>query len=434
MDDLTNKHSETKGGSRDENRFPFVQAWLIFILSCLFYFYQFILQVSPDAIGPDLAVDFSVTSHRLGMLSAAFFLSYTVMQIPVGVLLDRYGPHRLLTVASIICALSSISFAFAPYLIVASVSRLAMGLGAAVVFIGSLKLISTWFSMSRFTLMIGIFSTVGMLGAIAGQAPLSLLIAHFGWRSTMFALGVFGFVLALLILLLIKNSPVKNIKLQKKPLAVFKKELAIVFKNKQLWLVAVYTGILSIPCIAFSSLYGIPFLMAKYPVDMLTAARMVSLILLGIGIGSPVWGVISDHMKRRLPPLIIAAVGSPLLLLFIVYIPVADLATTKMLLFAFGFISAASLSAFTIASEVNKHANIATAMAVVNTFDTLGGTLALPLLGRLLDHFWQGIMNHGARIYGLTDYKITLSFLLVIVASAMFLLPFIKETHAKSID
>jgi MFS family permease len=410
------------------------RAWLIFTLSCLFYFYQFILQVSPDVLGPDLIAAFSAENYQLGLLSAAFFLSYTVMQIPAGILLDRYGSHRILTWASIICAISSVGFALAPQLIVAFIARLGMGIGAAFVFVGSLKLLDMWFPKKRFTLMTGILSGIGMLGAIGGEAPLSRIVAYCGWRSTILSLGLFGFLLSVLILVLITDSPSNNSSFKKMSFIVFKKELGLVFKNTQLWLVATYVGILAIPAITLCSLYGIPFLMAKYPIDLLTAARMVSLILLGTAVGWPVWGGISDYMRRRRPPLIIAAVISPLLLLLIVYYPGVNLIVPKILLFAFGFFCGASLPAYAIANEISQREHLATSLSIISALNTLGATLALPLLGRFLDIFWDGAVNQRGRVYDLSDYTILMVLMIAIMACSVFLLPFIKETYAKTIE
>lgn len=409
-----------------------VRAWLIFSLSCIFYFYQFILQVSPDVMTTDLLNKFPVSEHRLAMVTAAFFLAYSLMQIPVGVILDKWGPHRLLAIAAIACGLGSILFAGAPYIFVASIARLLMGFGSAFAFVGALKLIGNWFPTQRFTFLMGVLVSIGMLGAIMGEAPLARAIIYFGWQNTMFILGGAGFILALLILLLVRNAP-PGLAIQATPVMRVRQELPLILKNKQLWIIGICTGIISIPTVALTSLYGIPFLLVKFAVNETTAAKMISLILVGMVVGCPFWGAVSDHSKRRLPPLIIAAIVSPLLLGSLIFGHFSQLLLPQIILFAFGFFACGSLTSFSMAREINKPEHDATALSVINTFDTLGATLALPLLGRLLDKFWHGTLQHDIHVYELVDYQITMGFLLAFMGVAICLLPFIKETHAKQI-
>jgi MFS family permease len=395
-----------------------------------------ILQVSPDVLGPYLMDKFSVSEHRLGFLTAAFYFSYMVMQIPAGILLDRFGPHRMLTLSALICALSSILFSITPYLFLASIARLFMGIGSSFVFIGSLKLIAAWFPKKRFTGMVGLLMTFGMLGGVIGEAPLSRVVEYIGWRESMFLLGFFGIIQTLLVFLLIKDSPSsssiseQDSSESKKLFCFFCEKGRELFRNKQLWLVSVYTGILSIAPMMLSSLYGIPFLVAKYDIPETTAARMISLIFIGILIGCPFWGWLTDRMERRLPPMLMAAIFTPLILLILAYFSLS-LVMASILLFALGFFGCASLPAFSIVREINRPEYTGTALGVLNTFDTLGVTIMLPLFGRFLDVFGSGVIHQHAYVYGIVDYQISLTFIVVIMMVSLMLLPFIEETYAK---
>ena len=416
--------------SRKKNNHYAFHAWTIFYLCAIFYFYKFILQVSPDAMSADLKQVFSVNDYHLGLLSAAFFLVCTFMQIPVGILLDRFGPHKLLTLACLVCATSSMLFAIAPHFAIATIARLFMGAASAFVFLGSLKLITQWFPSQRFSLLNGLLNSLGMLGAMVGEAPLDRLITATGWRHSMLILSGVGFIIALCIFLVVKNRPNGNAIINQPKTEELKKDLACIFKNKQLWLVAIFISMLSIPYIVITNLYGIPFFTTAYPIDSITAARMVSLILLGIGIGGPIWGIISDHLKRRLPPLYIAAIAPPILLALIIYEPFTNLFLLGIVLFTFGFCTSAALLAFTMGCEVNKPIHVATALGMINMLIMLGNTLSLPLLGCLLDKFSSSV--HGLHVYNLLSYKIAFSFILMLLMIPLILLFFIKETHAKN--
>lgn len=408
-----------------------VRAWFVWILSCFFYFYEFLLQVSPSVMGSHLMREFSVTADGLGVLSGVYFLSYAGMQVPAGILLDRLGPHRLLTLACVICALSSLVFGTTEHFYAAVFARFLIGFGSAFAFVGALKLVANWFPANRFALLTGLIVMIGMLGAIGGEAPLAHLIAMIGWRNSMFALGIVGLILSLIIFLVIKDTPTGREVPKKTSYRIVGKEFIGILKNKQLWLVAAYGGLMYMPTPTLCGLWGVPFLTSAYSVSDTVAAGMISLILFGWVAGSPLWGAASDYAKRRLPTLYLAAILAPLSLLLIIYYHFSSLIVLQLFLFAFGFFSCAFLPSFSIAREINKPEQCATALSFMNMMNMVGVTLAQPLLGRVLDASWDGVMHNGIRIYSLANYKFSITIMLAVMVIALILLPFIKDTYAK---
>lgn len=407
------------------------RAWIIWLLGCIFYFYEFLLQVSPSVMGSNLMRDFNVTADGLGILSGVYFISYAGMQIPAGILLDRLGPHRLLTLSSAICAIASFIFGMTDHLLTAVVARFFIGLGSAFAFIGALKLVANWFPARRFALLTGLIITLGMLGAIGGEAPLAHLISYIGWRESMYALGITGLVISFAIFLVVKDTPKGRAISKETSFSVLGKELLQVLKNKQLWLVALYGGLMYVPTPTLCGLWGVPFLKTGYHISETAAAGMISLILFGWAVGSPIWGGFSDRIARRLPPMVIGAVVAPLTLLIAIYYPFSSLFALQILLFAFGFFSSAFLPSFSIAREISKPDYCATGLGFMNMMNMIGVSVAQPLLGRTLDALWSGQMSHGIRVYALTDYKIAITLMITIMMVTLVLLPFIKDTYAK---
>ena len=181
--------------------------WMVWGLGCLFYFYECLLQVSPSVMSNELMRDFAVTSQTLGILSGIYFYSYAAMQLPGGVMMDYFGPHRLLTVATLVCAVSTIAFGLTNSFFMACVARLMIGFGSAFAAVGTMKLAANWFSPHRFALLTGLMVTIGMMGAIGGEAPLAMLIDAFGWRHSMIIMGCIGIVLTALIVLIARDTP-----------------------------------------------------------------------------------------------------------------------------------------------------------------------------------------------------------------------------------
>src|SRR3990167_10144503 len=291
-------------------------AWIIWGLGCMFYFYECLLQVSPSVMSNELMRDFAVTSQTLGVLSGIYFYSYAGMQMPCGILMDRVGPRRLLTLAALICSISTIWFGMTDNFFAACVARLMIGLGSAFAVVGSLKLASTWFDAKRFAFLTGLMVTLGMLGAIGGEAQLALLIDRYGWRHSMVIMGCIGLVIAALIALIVRDSPGSIKKHQvdrlitrptKDPLLP---RLLILLANKQLWLVALYGALVYMATPVFCGLWGVPYLMLKMNLTKATAANYISLVFIGWAIASPLWGLLSNRIGRRKPSMYIAAIGS----------------------------------------------------------------------------------------------------------------------------
>lgn len=409
-------------------------SWIVWGLGCLFYFYEFLLQVSPSVMSTQLMREFNVSAHALGILSGVYFYSYAGMQIPAGVLLDRLGPHKLLTFATAVCAISSIAFGMTDSLYMASVARFCIGFGSAFAVIGTMKFAANWFPPERFALLTGIMVAIGMSGAIGGESPLASFIHQFGWRQSMITLGISGIILTLLIFFVTSDKPkhayIKKSNQKDMPLWLGLKQ---VVKNPQFWLVALYGGLMYTPTPVLCGLWGVPYLKQKYHLNDIHAAAIISWIFVGWIIGSPLWGYISDKIQRRLPSMLIGTIGSIITLSIVLYLPLPSLFAIKGLLFLFGLFSCGFLTAFSVAKEISSNKYCATAMSFMNMMNMVGVALAQPFIGRLLDGLWQGeFSNHGVRIYSTHSYELALSILPIGMFLSLLIIPFIKETYCQS--
>ncbi len=407
--------------------------WLMWSLGALFFCYEFMLQVSPSVMVNQLMKTFNVNAAQLGNLSAFYLYAYTFMQIPVGLLLDRFGVRRLMTLAALVCALGALLFASAPTFLVASLGRFLIGFGSAFAVVSGLHIAATWLPINRFALMTGVFLTIGFIGAICGQAPLAIMVNHIGWRHTLLTFAMIGGCLSILLWLIVRDRPMgftagssnTNAK------ASLRDGLKHVLRSKQSWLIAIYAGLMYLPTPAFAALWGVPFLMQSHKLSSASAALIVSMIYVGYAVGCPLFGWLSDRLGRRRPPLFIASVGSLLSLLIVLYCNQFPLALTACCLFAFGFFTSGCFTAFSIAREINPPQVNATTLGFVNTLNSLGGGLAQPLIGFILDLRWGGQMQNGVRHFSTNDFHVALAILPVCLFISIILLPFIKETFCK---
>lgn len=413
-------------------------------LGALFYFYEYLLQVSPGVMINGLMRDFNVNATILGYLGASFTFAYASMQLPVGMLLDKFGPSRLLTISSLLCAVGCLLFGMSSTLFIAMLGRFLIGLGAATAVVGCMKLTTNWFAFERFGLLTGLLLMFGMLGAIGGEAPVALMVKKLDWRNTTLILGLAGVVLAIVIGLFMRDTPhhsthsfdtdetsTKDGASPSAELSVWQ-GLFVVLKNKQTWLVAIYGGLMFAPTTTLGGLWGVPFLKQLYGIESPAAAGMISLLFLGWAIGAPISSWFASYINRRLPSMFMGTIGLLIVTLCIIYLPVSK-TFMSILLFCFGFFTSGFLPAFTIIREISPHETSATALGFMNMMNMIGGTALQPLIGILLDFTWNGSTLNGVRAYEMANFHIALSVLPCFMLAALLILPFIRETYGKSI-
>lgn len=429
-------HYNTQSESMPKGDVKSVMPWVVWGLGCLFYFYECLLQVSPSVMSNELMRDFAVTSQTLGILSGIYFYSYAAMQLPGGLLLDYFGPHRLLSLATVVCATSTIAFGMTDNFFMACVARLMIGCGSAFAAIGTMKLAANWFPSYRFALLTGLMVTLGMLGAIGGEAPLALLVDDFGWRHSMIIMGGVGLVLAALIFIITRDTP-KNYKPEHSHAEEEEgilSSLGTLVKNKQLWMIACYGGLMYMATPVFCGLWGVPFLMNKMAIAKATAANYISLVFIGWAIASPLWGIYSNRIGLRKPPLYIGCVGALICSTLFIFAPISSAFLMEGLLFLFGIFSAGFLPAFSVAKELCNKKYVATGLSFMNMMNMIGIALAQPLIGYVLDRMWAGEMTGTVRLYPLAAYHTALAILPLGMLIALLILPKVKETYCQNVQ
>lgn len=409
-----------------------VLAWLIWALGSSFVFYKYVLEVSPSIMSHELMRDFSLSGTAMGNLAACYFYAYLVMQLPVGILLDRLGPRRLITIAILVCAGAALLFSQAHTLWQANLARVLMGLSGAFSAVGTMKLVSIWFEPRRFALLAGLMMTAAMLGAVFGQAPLSIAIGIYGWRASTVCVAVAGMFLALIFWLVARDHTIDTGTIHAQKEKLFS-SLKAVAANKQSWLIALYSGLAFAPISAFAGLWGIPYLMEIYNHSRSLIASLVSLTFIGFALGAPLSGWYSDRIVRRKPIMLIGTILSLICLLIVLYVPMLNLVLLGIILFAMGFFISFFFVSFSAMREMNSLIYAGTSIGFINMFNALCGALSEPLIGKILDLGWTGKMVDGARYFSLENYQHALLALPIGLFIAIVILCFVKETHCKQL-
>ncbi len=398
---------------------------LVIILCAAFLFYKYVLQVYPSIITVQLMREFNLSGAGLGNLAATFYYAYMVTQIFVGILLDKYSTRWLTSAAIFCCGLGLILFSQTQSLYIAQLSRGLMGAGVAFATVAYMKAAAIWFSPKQYAFIGGLLATAAMAGAVFGQAPLSYLIKMTGWRTCLYTIGLVGFVLAALFALIVRDKAAKNHDLEHVPISLG--DVLSLVKSKQNWLLTLYSGLAFSPIAVFGGLWGNPFLQQAYELSATEAASMVSLVFVGLGIGSPVLGMISDRLENRRYVMLVNTLISCLALVLVLFAHPMPTWLLSLLLFVFGFGLGSFMLVFAMGKEMNKPALTATVIAMINSSDAFLDALTEPGIGKFLDMLWDGRVVNGIHYFSLHSYHLALGVLPIYLVVAAFLLLFISD-------
>jgi MFS family permease len=406
--------------------------WLIWGLAAGAFFIEYFARVAPGVMIDSLMHDFKVQAFALGSLSAFFYYTYVAMQIPVGIMVDRFSLRWLLTSMILVCALGCFIFALTSQLPVAAFARLIMGFGAAFAFVSALKVAAVWFPPQQFGLLAGLTQAIGMLGAALGQLPMAYLVAHFSWRVTLLLIASVMIVLAVVIASVVRDQPQKD-----KPSPREKNlmhspwsGLIAVLKNPQSWWNALFAGLLYAPTAALAELWGIKFFRQAYHLSNEMAAMAIGLIFIGWTVGGPLMGWISDKIKRRKIILLLSALGSFLLASSVLTLHL-PLMLLFCLLFFYGLANTGVATSYAVAAEINAHAIAGTSVAFANMASVLIGAGFQPLIGWLLEKNWDGTLEKGIPVYSTADFHAALIVLLASLLIALLVACGIRETYCQ---
>lgn len=417
--------------ANDESKASLKTAYFIFFLAASFYLYEFILQVAPSVMADSMMKTFGVTGQGFGVISAFYFYAYAPTQLPAGVLYDRYGPRKLMTFAIILCALGSAFFASTDSVLTACIGRFLIGIGSAFSFIGVLVLISRWFPPYYFAILAGVAQLMSSVGAMFGEMPLAALINCVGWRSASFILAAVGFILAGFFWVFIRDYPhQQNQTIPNHYLRDEWRRLVTVCKHAHTWIIGGYAFAIWTPIAVFAALWGVPYLQEKYQISVVAASGLCSMIWIGIGIGSPLLGWISDRIESRRIALIISSVLGLFATLMLLYVPSLSYGWSYIILFILGLGAGGQTVSFAVVKENNAPEYVGTASGFNNLSVLIGGAIFQPLVGYILQHTNSWRLVDGVHVYSVSGYQtallvMPLCFLASLIISAFIL----KESH-----
>jgi MFS family permease len=365
-------------------------AWFAWIAASIFYLYEYAVRTAPSVMEHELAVEFSASAATMGVVSGAYYLIYAPLQLFAGLLFDKFGGKKVLVPASILVSIGCLCMIIpSSSLLYVTTGRILAGVGSSCAFIGVMYLAAVWFHENKLAFLSGLSTSLGICGALLGQAPLSVLIDKSGWRMSLVLLAIIGLVTSIIVYLFIPQTPrwekEKQIaKSDQSPLAHFVAGLISVCRNKQTWVVGLVASCLYMPTVVFGDLWGVQYIRSALGLHKAEAAKVASMLYIGWLVGGPLVGLLSDLIgcKRRL--LVLGCFLSTIFFSVVLICPIQSPFIIGLLLFLAGISSSPQVLCFVASLEANLPSAKGSAIAVVNMTIMFIGGIFQPIVGWLM--------------------------------------------------
>ena len=368
--------------------------WIVFVAVLFTYLLMASQRTAPGLITEQLMRDFNVTASTIGLLTSIQFFVYTSLQVPMGILADRYGPNFFLIVGAILTGLGTIFYSLGTHEIVLFLARIVTGIGDATIWVNMVLILAQWFHKKEFVRLIGLAGMTGSLGFLLATVPFSLWILLLGWRAAFLTAGLLLCLCGLLLyFVLVKKAKrifvdelVVNLEeVQREKTAVL---LRRIFSNKQAWsLFFCHFGVVG-GYVGFISSWAVPYGTNMYGMTTSHASQLIMIGLIGALMGAPLSSWISSRLESIKKPYIIVHVTVLFgWLSFLLFKGHPSLVFLMFLFFIIGFGYGASALTF---AAVRQSFSIKES-GIVSGFANTGGFLSAVLLpiifGYILDYF-----------------------------------------------
>jgi MFS family permease len=378
----------------------------MWFFAVLFFAYQFIMRVFLGLCVPEIMSKFHVDATEYGLLASMYYYGYAGMQIPIAILLDRYGPRSIISLSCFTCSASIFLFYWTEQWYLALFARFLLGAASAAGFLGVSKVITLWFPYSHYARMVGLSFSIGLFGAIYGGLPVSYLIGLYGWENVLLMIGSAGLVLTGLLVLTLK--PHQHSLLHSSP-SIFKELQSLLSMP-----ILIFIGLANLLMVGslegFADVWGVPYLMSVYEYHKNEASFVTSAVYTGMLIGGPLLAYIAEKFKAFYQTTAFCGIGMGLLLILMLLSNGAiSYAALYVMMFMVGVLCCYQVLVFAIGTMIVPPEMRNMTVAFLNGVNMLGGCFFHPIIGYIMDLFWKGQVTEGQRVYEAQAYTYALS-------------------------
>ncbi len=410
--------------------------WIIFWILAFGYILVYFHRLCPAVVAVDMMRDLKAGGALTGFLAAAYFYPYTIMQLPAGLLSDSWGPRNTISLFFGIAFAGSLLLGLAPTAFWAILGRGLVGLGVAMLFVPTMKVLAEWFRIREFAMMTGLLMAMGGVGSLTAATPLAILSARIGWRFSFVVVAIFTLLLVILVWIFVRDkpadmgwpSPRETARSESPPIGLAE-GVKRVLTRSAFWPLAGWFFFNFAVFFSFGGLWGGPYLMHMYGTSKGQAGQILSMLAVGMIVGSPLLSYGSNNIVKSRKPILVSA---SIVMLFITAIlafytdriPMVGLYLLCLGMGIFG--SAVVVIGFTTTKELFPVQIAGTATGLINLFPFAGGAIFPPILGYLLER--QGRIGEAFTVSG---YRQAFSVLFACAMIALISSFFLKETMVR---
>jgi MFS family permease len=380
--------------------------WVVFAAVLFTYFIIVSQRTAPGLISDQIMKDFNLSAATIGLMTSIQFLAYTGLQIPIGILSDRFGPNRFLIAGTLLNGIGTFLYSVAPNAFVLLLARLLVGIGDATIWVNLVLILSQWFKVNEFVRLLGFAGMSGSLGFIMATVPYSAWISLSGWRMPFLTLGIVLCLCGIMLYFVLVKKP-KQLYKEEKVFKPIKKEhenaivlLRRIFSSRQAWAtflchfgaVGTYVG--------FIGSWAVPFGMHVYGMTRSEASQLIMVGLIGAIIGAPLTSWVSGRLDSIKRPYVLVHIA--LFLSWITFVFMngkPPYFMLSILFFIVGFGNGASALTFVVVRKSFPIKEVGVVSGFANTGGFLSAVLLPSIFGKILDMFHTSPIAQGYR-YG----------------------------------
>lgn len=371
--------------------------WVLFAVLGLQYLFVFFHRVCPAIVAQELVETFSINATSLGVLASGYFYPYAIMQVPVGLLADSWGPRRTVTFFSLLAAAGALMFGLSPNFGIATASRVIVGFGLSGIFVPAMKTLAEWFRPREYAKISGALMAAGGVGWLSASTPLALATRSFGWRAGFIAISGITLIFSILTWLLLVDSPAKkgfpeiNARVDSAdspkniPLLT---GIKMVFSTPHFWPLAVYCFCNGSILFSFNGLWAGPYLRDIYGLSGPAIGNILSMVAIAMVVGSPLLGYLSDNVLGSRKKVLFGCALVTAIEWGFFYFFYQSLSVPVLYVFFLVIgvcIGASIIVCFTATKELFPLEMAGTSVSCVNLFGFVGGIIYQPLIGYFMD-------------------------------------------------
>ncbi|MED3561934.1 MFS transporter [Bacillus xiapuensis] len=368
--------------------------WAVFATVLFTYFLIVSQRTAPGLITDQLMTDFNLTASTIGLMTSIQFLAYAGLQIPIGILSDRFGPNFFLIIGTLLNATGTVLYSLAPNGAILVLSRLLVGMGDATIWVNLVLILSQWFKVKEFVGLLGLAGVAGSMGFLLATVPFSAWISLFGWRPPFLVIGIILCLCAFLLYFVLVKKPkqifkneapkVKMVKKHENPLQLLRR----IFSTRQAWAtffchfgaVGTYVG--------FIGSWAVPYGMHVYGMTRSHASQFIMIGLIGAVIGAPLTTWISNRVNSiKRPYMVVHIIIFLSWAAFLLFGGKPPFYMLMILYFFIGYGNGASSLTFAVVRKSFPMKEVGVVSGFANTGGFLSAVLLPTVFGKVLDYF-----------------------------------------------